>query len=103
LPAVALDLFEFRPVGGLVRRQLPRRRIDAEREQLVEFAVEGRTVQGITRDQVPVEGLEVSEVEDDTMALRDGPFVDRIGPHQPEQFICGPAGLRQNVHHAPSV
>ena len=74
---VALHLGEAGPVGGLVVRQFAGRRIDAEGEQAIELLVERRDVQRVTRDQIPVEGVDVPQVEDDAMAFADGALIKR--------------------------
>ena len=45
LAAVALDLIEAGPIGGLVFGQLAGRRVDAEREELVERGMKRRAIQ----------------------------------------------------------
>ena len=68
---VSPRLLEARPVFGAIGRELARRRVDAEREQVVERGVNGAEAQRPAPNQVPVERLDVPEVEEDAMTLGD--------------------------------
>ena len=59
------------PIGGRLVRQPTADRVDAECEETVERLVEGLDSEGLPRDQVPVERLDVPEVEHEAVALRD--------------------------------
>src|SRR5207244_62209 len=67
----------------------------AEREQLVELLVERREVRGLAGDQVPVEGLDMPEIEHQPVTLRDRALVERFGTQQREQTIGLGPGLIQ--------
>ena len=92
-PLVALHLVEGGPIARLVGGQLAGRGIDAESKQAIELLVERRDVQGVARDQIPVEGVGVPQVEDHAMAFADGAIIERGGPHQTEQCVHLLAGL----------
>src|SRR5207245_10516540 len=77
-PIVALDFADSRPVPGDVARQLPFRRVDAEREEPVELRMKREEGQRALADLVPIKGLEVAEVEDQPMALGNWALVERI-------------------------
>jgi hypothetical protein len=44
-------------------------------------------------DQVPVERLEVPHIEDDAMALRNGPLVNGVNADQVEESVTSPARI----------
>ena len=97
--ARALDIAQHRvqvgPVGRTVLRALSRQRIDAGLEQPVERRMKRRHVEHATRELVPVEGIEVPDVEDQSMPFSDRPLVQRSRRDQAEQRIgvC-PRGLQ---------
>src|SRR5207245_74416 len=68
---VRLDRRRARPVGGQLVRQPAADRIDAEGKQAVEGLVERLEAESLARDQVPVERLDVAEVEDQAVTLGD--------------------------------
>ena len=72
---VALDLGEGGPVRRLVIGELAGRGIDAEGEEGVELRMKAGAIEGVAADQVPIEGFEVAEVEDQAVAFGDGAFV----------------------------
>ncbi|MFQ5992559.1 MAG: hypothetical protein ACE5NA_09005 [Nitrospiraceae bacterium] len=78
LVIVLLDLGYGGPVLGLVIRQLPSRRVDAEREQLVQFSLKRGDPQRVTAYEIPIERLHVPQVKNDPVAFRDGTFVERV-------------------------
>src|ERR1700679_3509697 len=47
--------------------------------------------------QIPVECFEVSNIEDDTMALGNGPFITGVGSDQIEQSIASAPSVRQSL------
>ncbi len=93
--AVAADRRGGGPVRGRVGREPAPHGIDAEGEQAVEFRREGLQPGKPRAEQVPVEGLEVAEVEDEAVPLGNRPLVERIGPDQSEQPVGTDAGHRQ--------
>ena len=93
-PIVALDFADSRPVPGDVARQLPFRRVDAEREEPVELRMKREEGQRALADLVPIKGLEVAEVEDQPMALGNWALVERIGPDKRKQRVGARAGGR---------
>jgi hypothetical protein len=81
---------------GPSSRRLAGFRIDAEFEQLVESRVKRRKCQRAAADLIPVECLQVAEVEDEAVAVRDGPVVHGLGLDEFEQRI----GLRSCCEEA---
>ena len=59
--------------------QLPRQGIDSKREQPVEVRVAGGQVDSALTDQIPIKRFKMSQVENNPMPFRDGPFVQRVG------------------------
>src|SRR6516164_2087702 len=50
----------------------------------------------IFMQQVPVKCLKMPDVEDDAVALRNRPIVDRLCPHDVEQGIASAAGIGES-------
>ena len=92
---VALDLVQRGPCGGRLVGQAAVGGIDPEGEQLVERLVEGFAPRGAAPDQVPVEGLEVPDVEDDAVALEDRPIVEGLAANDAEQRVGAGARIAQ--------
>ena len=90
---VTSHFVDRRPIRRLVPWQLSRWRIDPERKKLVELRLEGRHVQRVARNQVPVECLQMSQVEDHPVALGDRSLVEEFRLDQPEQRVGILAGL----------
>ena len=86
-PDVGTHFVDVRPVGRAILRGLARRRIDARLEQAIEVGVERRRVERAARDLVPVEGVEVAEVEDQAMAIGDRALVERLVRDEREQRV----------------
>jgi hypothetical protein len=86
---VTPHLFGGRPIRGLVRGQIGRIRIDAKRKQPVEPGMKCRHIQRAAQ-QVPIERLQMAEVEYDAMPFRNGALVQRRRIDQIEEAV----GLR---------
>ena len=83
---ILVDDLEPRPVVGLIRRQTPSHRVDAEGEKPVELGVKACQTAG-TAEQVLIECFQVADVEDDAVALLNGAIIHRFGPDDPEEFV----------------
>src|SRR5271168_268503 len=100
---VTPHLAQRRPVGGLIARQSAAYGIDAKSKQTVECRMRLLTVtltldlilnaKEVLGEQVPVERLEVSHIEDDAMTFRDGPLIEGFGTNQAEKLIASAAGV----------
>ena len=75
---VGVDLRKARPVGGLVRRKAAAHRIDAESKEAIKFLVSRSEAQRLTRDQIPVECLEVADVENNSVPFRNGTVIQGV-------------------------
>ena len=95
VPDVGTHFVDARPVGRTVLRGLAGRGIDARFEQSIEDRMERRRVERAARDLVPVEGVEMAEVEDQAMAIGDRPFVKRRFGYESEQRVGVVARLLQ--------
>src|ERR1039457_3614104 len=74
------------PVRGPIRWQIAGAGIYAEREQLVEAGMKcGHIESGA--EQVPIERLQMAEIEDEAMPLRDGTLVQRGRIDQIEKAV----------------
>src|SRR2546427_5394197 len=85
LLGVPADLVQRRPVRGLIIRELPHWRIDPEREHLLKRGVQGLHAKRPLTDLIPIERVQVAEVEDDAVAFRDRPLVERVGLDQSKE------------------
>src|ERR1700723_1059791 len=85
-PIVFFNASDRRPVFGLVRRQPAVNRIDPEREQFIKGFVVRCKTQWLAQ-QIKVESLEVSEIENQAVALRNRPVVERIGWKSKKQGV----------------
>jgi hypothetical protein len=83
-PAVSQHFLDAGPIGRLIFGCLPDGRVDAEFEQLIEVRMKGRDPKGLTADQIPIEGLEMPQVEDEPVTFRYGPRVYGLGAYQRE-------------------
>ena len=72
-------------------------RINPERKEVVEGWLERWNRCG-RADEIPVKGLEMPEVEDDPVALGNGPLVKGLGTNECEQGIGARARLSQRPH-----
>ena len=81
------------PVRGLVVGQAAAHGIDSKSEESVEFLLKRVDLENIPAQQVPVKGLQVSEVKEKAVALGDGPLIDAVRTHDAEQFVSEGAGF----------
>src|SRR6476620_8610640 len=94
---VLTDLGAVWPIGALVVLGVSRLRVNPERKEVVEVRLERWNRCG-RADEIPVKGLEMPEVEDDPVALGNGPLVKGFGANEGEQGIGVCARLRQRPH-----
>ena len=94
-PYVVTHFVDVRPVGRAVLGGLARGRIDPRFEQAIEVGLERRGVEGPACNLVPVEGIQVAEVEDQAMPIRDRPLVERVFRDEFEQRVGVLARLLQ--------
>ena len=89
--ANAADIIAHRfhrwPVRRSVRRQASIHGIDAKGKQMVELGVEGLQIQNAFAKQVPIEGFEVTNIEDDPVPLGNRAIVERFGLYQAEELV----------------
>src|ERR1022692_1002191 len=74
------------PVRGPIRWQIAGAGIYAEREQLVEAGMKCGHIESAA-EQVPIERLQMAEIEDEAMPLRDGTLVQRGRIDQIEKAV----------------
>src|SRR5579872_3813429 len=97
VPHVLANSRERGPVRRLVRGQSATHRINAEREQTIELRMKALQTENIFMQQVPIESLEVSNVENDAMPLGDGAVVHRLGFHDGKKCVAFPAGIPETL------
>jgi hypothetical protein len=89
---VAPHFFQRRPVFRLIIRQTSLHGIDAEGEESIEIGVE-RSKSEWLKEKVPVECLQMTQIENNTVALGNGTVVEGFGPDNFKEFITVGAGL----------
>src|SRR6266567_649377 len=92
---IGIDLREARPVGGLVRRKAAAHRIDAECKEAIELLVSGSEAQRLACYKIPVECLEVAEVEDNSVPFSNRPVIQRFPGDDSKQVIGHRPRFRQ--------
>ena len=90
---VALDFRARRPIFGRVRWKAAADGVDPERKKVVESSMEGTQPESPLRQEVPVEGFDVAYVENDAVALGDGPVIEGLFADQLEKLIGTRASL----------
>src|SRR6185312_11240780 len=93
--SILRDFSDRWPVGRRIHRGISGRRIDSALKQRIERLVESRGTQTSARQNIPVEGLEMAEIEDQPVALRDRTRVERLGRNQAKQTVSLLARRRQ--------
>jgi hypothetical protein len=56
----------------------------------------------VLAEQVPVERLEVSYIEDDAMTLRNRPLIEEFSANQAEKFVAALAGVEDPFQKPPT-
>ena len=84
---VAADIVLAWPVGWLIGGQTVASGINAEGKQLVEFRMERLDAEGLAGNQIPVEGFQMAQIEDQAMAFGDGAIEERIATDEGEQIV----------------
>ncbi len=75
---IGLNFGDCGPIGRLVGRSLTYRRVDSELEEFVEMWTQRVDTQRLSTDQIPVEGLQVPQIEHHPVPLGDGARVERV-------------------------
>ncbi len=89
------DIGHRGPIYRLIRGEPSADRIDTEGKQLVKSRIERLEPQDTFAQKVPLECLQVPEVEDDAMPLGNRPLVERISPDDIEKLVRSDASLGQ--------
>jgi hypothetical protein len=74
----------------LVIRQTSIHGVDAEGEEPIEIGVERRKSQRF-KEKIPVEGLQMTEIENNSMALGNGTVIECLGPDNLKQLVASGA------------
>src|ERR1700733_535824 len=90
---VALDLRLSRPVRRLIGWQTAVDRVDAECEKMVKLGIARFGGRKTGMKEVPIERLQVAEIENDPVSLRDGALIQRVRSDKLEEFIRLPTRL----------
>ena len=92
---VALDFEAGGPIGRCVFGQAAADGIDSKGKELIESRVEGAQAKRAMRQQIPVERLEVPDVENDAVPFRNGAVVQSLFANQSKKVIGLGAGVKQ--------
>jgi len=90
-------LRKTRPVLWLIVRQAPVDRVDSERKQSIEFCFVYWRGEKPLAQKIPVEGFEVTDIEDDAVPLRNRALIQKLRTHHREHFIRPGSRLRQSL------
>jgi hypothetical protein len=90
---VALDFFARRPIRRRIRRQSPVHRVNAERKKVVECSLKRPQSERTFREQIPVKGLDMPNIEDNAVSLWNRPVVNGFFTNHPKYFIGAGAGV----------
>jgi hypothetical protein len=77
-PVIALDFASRRPIRWSIRRQSTIYRINPKRKKMIECSLEGTQTKRAVRQQIPIKSLDMPDVKDNAMPLRDGPVVNSL-------------------------
>jgi hypothetical protein len=89
--SVSAHFLDGRPIRWLVTRQPAIYRIDSKGKELVKFGVEGLGAESRSQ-QVAIKSFEMPDVENNPVALRNRPVIERFRPENLEQAIGSGAG-----------
>jgi hypothetical protein len=84
-----------RPVGGLIAGEASTHGVDAEGKEAVEVGMKGLQSKHALVEQIPIEGLQMPDVENDAVTLGDRPLVQRIRLNDTEELIALIARARE--------
>jgi hypothetical protein len=86
-----------RPIRGLIGRKTAIHWVNPKCEKTVESRIKRLRVQNSLAEKVPIEGFEMTNVENDAMSLANGTLVQRIGANDLEQRIGYTPGVVKTV------
>jgi hypothetical protein len=81
---IAKDLFALGPVAGLIVGELAVYRIDTKGKEVVKARRKRLQPAEFAPEEIPVESLQMAQVEDNPMSFSDGAFVKGLGTHDLE-------------------
>ena len=84
-----------RPVRRLVRGKATIHRIDSEGEEVVKAGIEGLQLEGVMPQKIPIERLEMSQVEYVPVPLGNGAIVKRLGVDDLKKLVGRHPGIGQ--------
>ena len=87
LKIVGANLRFTGPVGGHVGGEIAVGGIDAEGEEFVERGMMGSEAESAGAEQVPVEGFEMAEIENQTVTFGYGAIVESLGENVGEERV----------------
>ena len=77
------QIFYGWPISGLIVRQAAAYGIDAEGEKPIEFRMERSQAERLT-EKIPIERFQMAYIKYNSMAFRNGPVIERLGPDDAE-------------------
>src|SRR5215813_3244107 len=93
---VAVNFAASRPVQRAIRGQTAADRVDAECKKLIEGGIERSKPESTAAQKIPIEGVYVAEVENETMPFGDGTIVKSLFADQRKDFAGTRARAQQS-------
>jgi len=84
-----------RPIHGRVRWQAAAYRVNSKSKELVEYPVKGAQSKSAISEQIPVKGLDMPDIENDPVSLRNRPVIQGFFPDDAKEFIGSAAGIEK--------
>src|ERR1700746_3628858 len=75
---VVANIYDGRPISRLVGWQASSHRVDAKWEQAVKFRIEGFHTENSLAHKVPIECLQVPDIENNSVSFWNRPIVKRL-------------------------
>src|SRR5580704_5115786 len=89
-----------RPVRRLISGQSASNRVDAKSEQPVILGIKALESKNALVKKIPIESLQMADIEDDPVTFRNGAFVEKFGLDQSEQVVGALTGVRELRDHS---
>src|SRR5438128_4180868 len=84
---VAVHFPASRPVERAIGGEAAADRIDAKRKKLIERRIKGAQPERAASEKIPVESLDMAEIENEAVPLRNRPVVKRFLADQRKNFV----------------
>src|SRR5208283_555597 len=85
------------PVRGLVGGHSATNRVNAEGKQPIKFRMKTLQPEDVFVEQIPVKRLQVPQIKDEAVTLRNRPLVHRVRADQVEESFTPPTGREKSL------